>query len=537
LNRKGALSFCKAFLQHSYLSVFDREMARANLRLRLLMDEVKGHALFTVDKTGLVTSWNRGAERIFGHKKSDVVGQHFSRFFTQEDIQSGAPDKLLQQAELSGRANDQGWQIRKDGTRFFAEGSLVVLGRGSNREFGRQTHDVTKRRNAEETLRQAQKMDAIGRLAGGVAHDFNNLLTIISGYSEMVMDSLSPKDPQRPHVQIIIDAGVRAASLTHQLLTFSRQTVLEPKVVSLNELVCDAERMFQRLIGENVVLTTVLDPKAKPVKVDPSLFGQVLLNLIVNARDAMPLGGNLTIETCNVNWEQDYAATHPQIPSGQYVMLSTTDTGCGMTPESSLRIFEPFYTTKEAGKGTGLGLAVVHGIIKQSNGYIQVYSEPALGTTFKIYLPAVEDEVTVQKALENKRAMGGAETILLVEDEKDVRGLALHALQSHGYKVLSGIDGKDGMRVAGEYRGVIDLLVTDVVMPGMGGRQLAEALGPEWPKMKVLFTSGYTDDAVVRHGILQKEVAFLQKPYTPLSLTTKVRAVLDQTNAVAPLGR
>jgi two-component system cell cycle sensor histidine kinase/response regulator CckA len=389
------------------------------------------------------------------------------------------------------------------------------------------------RKNLEEQLRQVQKMEAIGRLAGGIAHDFNNLLTVISGYSEIVLSTLSAEDPMRESIQAISDAGVRAASLTRQLLTFSRQRELEPRVLNLNEVVREVERMLRRLIGEDVLLTSVLDPAIHNVKIDPALFEQVLMNLAVNARDAMPTGGKLTIETCNVNWDRDYAATHPQIQTGPYVMLAVTDTGSGMPPEARTRIFEPFFTTKEAGKGTGLGLAVVDGIIKQSNGHIEVCSEPDVGTTFKIYLRAVADQVAVPKALDSGQAIGGAETILLVEDEKAVRGLALQTFQSNGYQVLTAADGRDAMLVAEEFRGPIDLLMTDVVMPGMGGRQLAESLRSAFPKMKVLYTSGYTDDTVVRQGIFRKEVTFLQKPYTPLSLTRNVRAVLDGTTCVA----
>jgi PAS domain S-box-containing protein len=508
-------------------------ITRGTLRLRLLLNGIKDHALFTVDTAGSVTSWNRGAEQIFGHTESDVLGQHFSRFFTAEDIKVGIPEKLLQEADERGSINDERWQIRKDGTRFFAEGTLVVLGRGPSREFGRQTHDVTDRRKAEESLRQAQKMDAIGRLSGGVAHDFNNLLTVISGYSEILLDGLPPDDPLRQAVQNISDAGVRAAALTRQLLLFSRQTVLTPTVLNLNDVVRDAERMLARLIGEDVVLTTVLDPKIKRVIVDPCLFGQILMNLVVNARDAMPSGGQLTIETSNVNWEQDHAAMHPEMATGSYIMLSTTDSGCGMLPETASRIFEPFFTTKEIGKGTGLGLAVVHGIVKQSGGYIEVYSELTVGTTFKIYLPAVELPVSAQTVTDSVKAIGGGETIVLVEDEAAVRELAFQSLKARGYNVLRAIDGRDALRVIEKWLEPIDLLVTDVVMPLMGGRELAELLRSTHPKTKVLYTSGYTDDVVVRHGILEKEVSFLQKPYTPLSLTRKVRQVLDEAIPLA----
>jgi two-component system cell cycle sensor histidine kinase/response regulator CckA len=487
-----------------------------------IADAVDGHFLFL----------NRAARRMAGRGK----GENLSAM-RLDDLHPTSAMRILRSEGIPSALQNGSWEgesavLNSEG-REIPVSQVIVAHQaqvGNRRFISTVMRDLTERKKLEEQLRQAQKMDAIGRLAGGLAHDFNNLLTVISGYSEIVLLNLPAMDPMRQSVQAISDAGARAASLTRQLLTFSRQTVVEPKVLDLNEVVREAERMLQRLIGEDVVLTTVLEPVLNCVKVDPALFGQVLMNLVVNARDAMPTGGSLTIETRNVTWERDCAATHPQIEAGQYVMLAATDTGSGMTPEAKARIFEPFFTTKEAGKGTGLGLAVVHGIVKQSNGHIGVYTEPGVGTTFKIYLPAVEEQVGALKAVDGAKWMGGAETILLVEDEKAVRGLALQAFQSHGYKVLTATDGKDAMRVAKEYHGRIDLLVTDVVMPRMGGRQLAEALRPALPTMKVLFTSGYTDDAVVRHGILQKEVSFLQKPYTPLSLTRKVRAVLDETN-------
>jgi two-component system cell cycle sensor histidine kinase/response regulator CckA len=486
-----------------------------------ISDAMDGHFLFL----------NRAARRMAGRGKEEDLSA-----MRLDDLHPASAMRILRSEGIPSALQNGSWEgesavLNSEG-REIPVSQVIVAHRapaGGLRFISTVMRDLTERKRLEEQLRQAQKMDAIGRLAGGLAHDFNNLLTVISGYSEIVLMSLPAADPMRQSVQAISDAGARAASLTRQLLTFSRQTVVEPKVLDLNEVVREAERMLQRLIGEDVLLTTVLEPVLNSVKVDPALFGQVLMNLVVNARDAMPTGGSLTIETRNVNWERDYAATHPQIEAGHYVMLAATDTGSGMTPEASARIFEPFFTTKEVGKGTGLGLAVVHGIIKQSNGHIEVYTELGVGTTFKIYLPAVEEQVSVVNAVDGGKWMGGAETILLVEDERAVRGLALQAFQSHGYKVLTATDGCDAMRVAEEYHGPIDLLVTDVVMPRMGGRQLAEALRAALPKMKVLFTSGYTDDAVVRHGILQKEVSFLQKPYTPLSLTRKVRAVLDDS--------
>ncbi len=387
--------------------------------------------------------------------------------------------------------------------------------------------DVTERKHLEVQLRQAQKMEAVGQLAGGVAHDFNNLLTIISGYSEVLLSTLPAGDPVRASVKAISEAGARAASLTRQLLAFSRQSVLEPKVLDLNAIVQETGDMLRRLIGEDVLLTTVLDPKLSRVKVDPSQVEQVLMNLAVNARDAMPKGGKLTIETGNVELDDRYAATHADRRSGRHVLLAVSDTGSGMSPEVKARIFEPFFTTKGVGKGTGLGLAMVFGAVKQSGGSIDVYSELGLGSTFKIYLPAAADQASSPEKRDSS-VVGGTETILLVEDEDGVRALALLVLQRHGYTVLAASDGTDAMRVIEQHRGHIDLLVTDVVMPGMDGRELAEGLRPRFPQMKVLFSSGYTDDAVVRHGVLHDSVFFLQKPYSPFSLAKKVRDVLDK---------
>ena len=333
----------------------------------------------------------------------------------------------------------------------------------------------------------------------------------------------------REDVKEISKAGERAASLTRQLLAFSRKTVLEPKVLDLNETVRETEKLLRRLIGEDVLLTAVLDPNISRVKIDPGQLGQVLMNLAVNARDAMPRGGKLTVETRNVELDQqEYSRLRPQLQPGSYVLLSITDTGSGMTPDVKAKIFEPFFTTKGVGKGTGLGLAVVLGIVKQSGGHVEVYSEPEVGTTFKIYFPAVAEQVSASKGIDGGSGPRGTETVLLVEDEERVRGLAALVLQRYGYKVLTAGDGGEAVRAIEKYRGGIQLLVTDVVMPGMGGPDLAEAVQSRLPHVKVLFTSGYTDDAVVRHGLLNEKVAFLQKPYSPLALARKVRQVLDE---------
>ncbi len=374
---------------------------------------------------------------------------------------------------------------------------------------------------AEEQLRQAQKMEAVGRLAGGVAHDFNNLLTIINGYGEIVLAGLPEGNPVRGLVAQMKQAGDRAASLTRQLLAFSRQQVIVPQILDLNGVVTDAAKLLRRLIGEDIELTTALDPALGRVKADPGQVEQVLMNLAVNARDAMPAGGTLTVETANV--ERD---------GGRYVLLRVADTGCGMDAATKARVFEPFFTTKGPGKGTGLGLSVVHGVVQQAGGRIEVDSEPGRGTTFRVYLPLEENAVPRQKpAAVPVSSPGGTETLLLVEDEEAVRGLTRMTLEAGGYRVLEASHGAEALRLAERHAEPIHLLVTDVVMPGMSGRELADRLTASRPGLRVLYLSGYTDDAVVRNGVLEAGVAFLQKPFGVDALARKVREVLDRPAA------
>ncbi len=389
--------------------------------------------------------------------------------------------------------------------------------------------DVTERRQLEAQLRQTQKMESIGLLAGGVAHDFNNLLTVIAGNVELLIPDLPSEGDQRILATEIQAAGERAAALTRQLLAFSRREVLEPKVLRLERVVADTEKMLRRLLGEDIVLTTSLSPSTARVNLDPGHVTQVIVNLAVNARDAMPRGGRLTIATDSVVRDAAYAASHPLVRPGPYVMLSLSDTGCGMTPEVRGRVFEPFFTTKGPGRGTGLGLAVVHGIVEQSGGHLELDSTPGVGTTLRLYFPAVVETIHARTERNATGGDRGSETVLLVEDDESVRRLGARALESYGYTVHVATDGKEAL--ARVYSGTIrpDLVVTDVVMPRMNGRELSDALRQRHPTLKVLFTSGYTDDAVIRNGIDRAEVAFLQKPYTPLTLVRNVRDLLDRS--------
>jgi two-component system cell cycle sensor histidine kinase/response regulator CckA len=390
--------------------------------------------------------------------------------------------------------------------------------------------DVTEQRALEERLRQTQKMEAVGRLAGGIAHDFNNLLTAILGSVDFLRRALGPEHPEHAETEEIQKAAVRAADLTRQLLAFSRQQVLAPKVLELDALVTNLEKMLRRLIGEDVEWRFVPKAARAAVRADPGQLEQVIVNLVVNARDAMPRGGKLTIETATVDLDAAYAWEHGTVEPGRYVMLAVTDTGVGIDRAARARLFEPFFTTKEFGKGTGLGLATVYGIVKQSGGYIWVYSEPGQGATFKVYLPRVEPAGEPVAARPSPaRALGGTEIILLAEDEAAVRNLARRVLEKHGYKLLLAATGRDGVQLATQHAGPIDLLVTDVVMPEMGGRELAQRLTALQPGLKVLYLSGYTDDMIVRHGVLEAGVAFLQKPFTPDTLLRKIREVLDGT--------
>jgi signal transduction histidine kinase/HAMP domain-containing protein/ActR/RegA family two-component response regulator len=388
--------------------------------------------------------------------------------------------------------------------------------------------DITEKRRLEDSLRQSQKMEAIGRLAGGVAHDFNNVLTVIMGYGDFLASKIPRDDPMFKDLEEIKKAAERASSLTHQLLAFSRKQIMSPKVLDLNKVVGNMEKMLKRLIGEDIDMVFIPKENLYRIWADQGQIEQVIMNIVVNARDAMPDGGKITIETANVELDEAYAHAHGNVQRGPHVVLSISDTGIGMDENTKSRIFEPFFTTKEVGKGTGLGLATVYGIVKQTGGDIYVYSEPGKGTTFKIYLPQINQEQENRAGAENtNESLDGDETILLVEDEKSLRDLAFAILVRRGYTVLEAGNGEEATAISRNYNGTIHLMLTDVIMPLMNGRELADKLRQERPDMHVLFMSGYTDEAIIRHGVLDSMDAFIQKPFTPVRLAKTVREILD----------
>src|SRR5437773_1774151 len=495
---------------------------------RSLVDGVRD-VIFALSPGGEVTSLNPAFEEMTGFPPADWVGRPFEAFVHPDDVPL-ALDLFGRVLQGEPRPTIQFRILTRAGTYRVAEFSATA-----QRRDGRLTgilgigRDVTERLGLEQQLRQAQKMEAVGRLAGGIAHDFNNILTAITGHADLLLEDLGHHDPRRADVDEIRRSAERAAGLTRQLLAFSRQQVLQPKVVDLNALVLDMDKLLRRLIGEDVELATVLYPTLGRVTADPGQLEQVIVNLAVNARDAMPQGGKLTLETRNIDLDSSYTLEHSLVKPGPYVQLTVSDSGIGMDEETQAHAFEPFFTTKPRGQGTGLGLAMVYGTVKQSGGFIWVYSEPGHGATFKIYLPRVDAPVeAAAPPVPVERPPRGSETVLLAEDEPAVRTIAQQALERQGYTVLAAPSGADALALAAQHGATIHLLLTDVVMPGMSGRDLADRLTAQRPGIRVLYISGYTDNAIVRHGMLEPGLAYLQKPFRPDALVRKVRDVLDE---------
>lgn len=509
----------------TFLDVTERRRAEADLLQKEARFRQLAEASFdgvSVAENGIILEANSGLAEIFGYSIDEVIGMRSMDFVAPESVEMAnqrVRDNVEGRYEMVGR--------RKDGRKLILEVTGRTVAGGGRTQRISAIRDVTEIRHLEEQFRQSQKMEAVGRLAGGVAHDFNNLLTVIMSYTDMLMEEVSPKDPRAADLSEIRKAAVAASSLTRQLLAFSRQQVIEPRLINLTEIVSTTERMLRRLIGEDISLLTNYAPTELPVMIDPGQLEQVIMNLAVNARDAMPTGGRLTLETSAVTLDGTEVRDHWPAKPGRYAMLAVTDTGSGMNEATQSRIFEPFFTTKEIGKGTGLGLATVYGILKQSNGFIWVYSEVDHGTTFKIYLPLATG--VTERPVEEVIAApsGGTETILLAEDAAAVRDAARQILARFGYTVIEAPNGA-GALAAAERAGTIDLLLTDVIMPEMSGGELAELFGRIRPETPILFMSGYTDDAIVRQRVLRPDSAYLQKPFSPDALARKVREVLDK---------
>ncbi len=509
---------------------FEAELSRLLMQLQVQIERLPLGYMLT-DHHFNFKRWNPAAEQMFGYTESEVIGKNPFELVIPEDRHAEAVKTFEELRAGRMESHAVTTNVTKDGRVIMCEWHHTPMydPDGSFAGLLSIVQDITERQLLEEQLQQSQRIDAIGQLAGGVAHDFNNLLTIINGYSEMILRTTPENEPNRKRLEEIKKAGERSAVLTSQLLSFSRKQVLAPKVLVLNDVVRDAESMLSRIIGEDIEMSLSLSEDLHPVKVDPARFEQVLINLVINSRDAMPLGGKLTIETRNVRIGEDYARLHSEILPGNYALVTVTDNGCGIPDDVKRRIFEPYFTTKSKGKGTGLGLSVAFGNIRQSNGNIEVYSEPDVGTSFKIYLPAINrTDVEVEMKIESAEMPTGNESILVVEDEQGVRGLICSTLTDLGYTISEAGSGEEAFSVYQEMDQKPDLVITDVVMPGMGGRLLSEKLLELAPELPILFMSGYTDDAVVRHGILHEKVNFIQKPFAPSAMARKVREVLDQ---------
>ncbi len=497
--------------------------------------ESASQAIISIDRTGHIVLTNRRAEAMFGYTRDELLGAGVELLLPESRRSAHRRERDEYFARPRIRPMGIGMDLagrRKDGTEFPVEVSLSNIETDQGFFAIAFVSDISQRKLLEDQLLQAQKMEAIGRLAGGVAHDFNNMLTVISGYNRMILDELPPLDPLRDYADEILKAAERAGSLTNQLLAFSRRQIIQPRIMNVNTVVGQTEKMLHRLLGEDIQLVFDLKAQSGNIKADPNQIIQAIVNLAVNARDAMPTGGRISVETANVHLDETYVRTHLGVQPGEFVMIVMTDTGHGMDAATRQHIFEPFFTTKEQGKGTGLGLATVYGMVKQAGGDIWVYSEVGTGTTFKLYFPRVHEAASeFTPGGGDHRTLGG-ETVLVVEDENAVRDLTVKMLKQLGYVVLAAASGEEAINISNAYTDRISALVTDVVMPQMSGRQVADVLRAARPDMKVLYLSGYTESTVIHHGVLDNAVDFLPKPFSREALGQKVREILGKAGPI-----
>ena len=524
----------------------EKSLVESESRYRQLVNAVVDYAIFQLDKEGNVTTWNPGAERIKGYAPDEIIGQHFSRFYTDEDRAAGVPAAALRQAAETGRFEAEGFRVRKDGTKFCASVVIDPIRDDSGNlvGFAKVTRDITERveaarklKEAQEQLAASQKLDAVGQLSGGIAHDFNNLLMIVLGNLETIQRHVRQGSSNPNLVRAVNNAmrgAQRASSLTNRLLAFSRRAALDPKPIDVNSFLNNLVEFLYRTLGEQIEIQTVGAAGLWQIEADVTQLKSAMVNLAINARDAMLQGGKLTIEAANLFVDDEYHRTNPEISPGQYVVVCVTDTGTGMTPETLSQAFEPFYTTKELGRGTGLGLSQVYGFVKQSGGNVKLYSELGQGTTVKLYFPrfvgksAQDDEMQ-----ERDLASGEAEAILVVEDDPDLRSYLGEILRSLDYRVVVASNSAEALGLLAKNGRHIDLLLTDIIMPGLTGRQLVEKARDQYPDLKVLYMTGYSRNAVVHQGRLDEGVDLLQKPISQAELAHRVRVILDRKKSHA----
>ncbi len=537
------IGFAKVTRDLTERQIAQQHLLESERRYRRLIEAVVDYAIFQLDPQGIVTSWNPGAQRIKGYRADEIIGRHFSVFYTEEDRAAGMPEQVLRTAADRGKYEAEAWRVRKNGNKFFASVLVDPIHdeTGELIGFAKVTRDITERLEAREALKSAQeqlalsqKMEAVGQLSGGIAHDFNNLMMIVQGNLESAQRNLRKLEGDHLNLNRSINNAMRgaqrASALTSRLLAFSRRQPLDPKPTDVNRFLTGAADFLQRSLGETIGIEVVGSAGLWQIDVDANHLEAALVNLAINARDAMPNGGKVTLEASNVFLDEEYARANPEIVVGQYVVICVADTGDGMPPEVLSRAFEPFFTTKEPGQGTGLGLSQVYGFVKQSNGHVKIYSERGQGTTVKLYFPRLASSTADDEDVEQEPSAQGeqGETILLVEDDKDLRDYLAELLRELKYHVLTAADAEGALQIAQREKVRIDLLLTDIIMPGMNGRELARKLKELRQGTPILFMTGYSRNAIVHHGRLDQGVDVLQKPVSQSDLAARVRAALDR---------